>query len=191
MNYNLIPVAVVKAITGTTNDAVAQQQGETVIGILQNFLGLVLVKQNFTGEKVTIPYAFSRVVKPRYAPINSVSSLEVITNDGTYKADTSTLAVAEFTLELLPLFWILPLCKRLPNAVAGVKISYNAGLFSTWTEVPPVLQEAAQELLKYKYNADYIAGFQSEHFGDYSYTKGALVKGIPAEIAGMLEGINL
>ena len=71
MNYNLIPVAVVKGITGATDDAVAAQQGATVVGMLQAYLGLVLVKQDFSGEKVTIPYPFSRVIKPKYAPINS------------------------------------------------------------------------------------------------------------------------
>jgi len=193
MDYNLIPVEVVKAITGTTDNAVATQQGAAIIGMLQSYLGLVLKKQDFSGEKVTIPYPFSRVIKPHYAPINTVSELEVITSDGQYKQDTSYLACGEFTIELLPTFWAFGCKHFLPSAVAAVKITYNAGLYSTWTEVPAVLQEAAQELLKYKYNAAYAAGFQSEHLGDYSYTKGSFAanSGIPAEIAGMLDGLNL
>ena len=188
MNYNLIPVEVVKAITGTTDNTVATQQGAAIIGLLQNYLDMVLVKQDFTGEKVTIPYRLSRVIKPRFAPINSVSSLSVITSNGTYKANTSALAVGEFTIEILPHFWTLFQIPVLPSTVSAVEITYNAGLYSTWSEVPAILQEAAQELLKYKYNSGYVAGFQSEHFGDYSYTKGALVQGMPAEIAGMLDG---
>lgn len=193
MDYNLIPVEVVKSITGTTDDAVATQQGAAIVGMLQSYLGLVLKKQDFSGEKVTIPYPFARVIKPKYAPINTVSTLEVIKSDGTYKADTSHLACGRFTIELLPTFWSFGCKHILPSAVAAVELTYNAGLYSTWTEVPAVLQEAAQELLKYKYNAAYAAGFQSEHLGDYSYTKGGFAanSGIPAEIAGMLDGLNL
>lgn len=191
MDYNLIPIATVKAITGTTSDTVATQQGAAIIGLLQNYLGLVLKKQNFTDEKVTIPYPFSRVIKPMYAPVNSVSYLGTITNEGTYEQDTRHLAVGEFTIEILPTFWTCFHCKVLPSAVSAVKISYNAGLYNTWEEMPAILQEAAQELLKYKFNDGYIAGFQSEHLGDYSYTKGSFVRGLPAEIASMLDNINL
>lgn len=194
MDFNLIPVEVVKSITGTTDDAVATQQGAAIIGMLQAYLGLVLKKQDFTGEKVTIPYHFSRVIKPKYAPINSVSQVGIITHNGTYKADeTSYFAIGRFTVELLPHFWSCFHYSILPSAVAAVEISYNAGLYTAWSEVPAVIQEAAQELLKYKFDDDYSAGFQSEHFGDYSYTKGALTSkgGIPAEIASMLDGLEL
>lgn len=194
MDYNLIPVDVVKSITGTTDDAVATQQGAAIIGMLQAYLGLVLKKQDFTGEKVTIPYHFSRVIKPKYAPINSVSQVGIITHNGTYKADeTSYFAIGRFTVELLPHFWSCFHYSILPSAVAAVEISYNAGLYTAWSEVPAVIQEAAQELLKYKYASEYAAGFQSEHLGDYSYTKGSFAKnsGIPAEIAGMLDGLEL
>lgn len=191
MNYNLIPVEVVKSITGTNSDAVATQQGAAIIGMLQAYLGLVLVKQDFAGEKVTVPYAFSRVLKPKYAPINSISSLGVITSNGVYKTETKHLAIGRFTFEVLPTFWTCYPRSVVPQAVAAVEVTYNAGLYSTWSEVPAVIQEAAQELLKYKFNDGYVAGFQSEHLGDYSYTKGGFVKGLPAEIAGMLEGLNL
>ena len=194
MDFNLIPVEVVKSITGTTDDAVATQQGSAIIGMLQAYLGLVLKKQDFTGEKVTIPYHFSRVIKPKYAPINSVSQVGIITHNGTYKADeTSYFAIGRFTVEVLPHFWSCFHYSILPSAVAAVEISYNAGLYTTWSEVPAVIQEAAQELLKYKYDSEYAAGYQSEHLGDYSYTKGTFAKnsGIPAEIAGMLDGLEL
>ena len=191
MNYNLIPVAVVKGITGATDDAVAAQQGATVVGMLQAYLGLVLVKQDFSGEKVTIPYPFSRVIKPKYAPINSVSSLGVITNNGTYKTETKHLGVGEWSFEILPTFWTCFPKSVLPSCVSAVEVTYNAGLYDTWEQVPGIIQEAAIELLKYKYASDYQAGFQSEHFGDYSYTKGSFVRGIPVEIAGMLDGLNL
>lgn len=194
MDYNLIPVEVVKSITGTTDDTVATQQGAAIIGMLQAYLGLVLKKQDFTGEKVTIPYHFSRVIRPKYAPINTVSQVGIITNNGTYKADeTSYFAIGRFTVELLPHFWRCFHYSILPSSVAAVEISYNAGLYTAWSEVPAVIQEAAQELLKYKYASEYAAGFQSEHLGDYSYTKGTFANnsGIPAEIAGMLDRLEL
>lgn len=190
MIYDLIPTEVVKQITGTTDNTVAVSQGRAIVGMVQAYLGLVLVKQDFCKEKVTLPYPFSKVIRPMYAPINSVSFLGVITNNGTYKADTNAISVGEFTIEVLPHFWG---CFRphLPYGVSSVQMSYNAGLYSNWAEVPGILQEAMSELLKYKYSADYAAGFQSEHFGDYSYTKGSFVKGLPVEIAGMLDNLQL
>ena len=194
MDYNLIPVETVKAITGATDDAVATQLGAAIIGMLQSYLGLVLKKQDFTAEKITVPYHFSRVIRPKYAPINSVSQVGIITNNGTYKADEhSYFAIGRFTIEVLPHFWRCFHYSILPSSVAAVEMTYNAGLYSSWEEVPAVIQEAAQELLKYKYDSEYAAGYQSEHLGDYSYTKGSFAKnsGIPAEIAGMLDGLEL
>lgn len=191
MNYNLIPVETVKAITGTTDNTVAAQQGAVIIGMLQNYLGLVLKKQDFTNEKQPVPYKFSRIVKTRFAPINSVDSLYLLTHQAEYVASTADLAIGRFTVELLHSLWSGLNYQVLPDAVSAVKINYNAGLYDTWEEVPAILQEAAKELLKFKYDEDYAAGYQSEHIGDYSYTKGNLVKGLPAEIAGMLDGIEL
>lgn len=193
MNYNLIPADVVKSITGTTDNTVAAQQGAAIVGMVQAYLGLVLVKQDFSGEKITVPYDFQRVIWPKWAPINSVSTIGVITHAGTYKADTNAISIGEYSIELLPRFWSFFPRSVIPAAVGAIELSYNAGLYTTWSEVPAVLQEAMQELLKYKYNAGYIAGFNSEHLGDYSYTKGAFAanSGIPAEIAGMLDGLKL
>ena len=191
MNYNLIPVATVKEITGATTDAQAQAQGEAIVGMVQAYLGLVLVKQNFNGEKVTLPYELSRVIKPKYAPINSVASISVITSTGAYEADTAAISVGEYTFEVLPKFWSLCPYPVLPSAIAALSVTYNAGLYNSWSEVPGILQEAMRELLKYKYAAGYVAGFNSEHFGDYSYTKGGFVRGLPVEIAGMLDGLEL
>lgn len=194
MDYNLIPLEVVKEITGADSDALAATQGRAIVGMIQAYLGLVLVKQDFCNEKITVPYNFSRVIRPKYAPINSVSEIGIITNNGTYKADnTSYVAIGRFTVEVLPHFWRCFHHSPLPASVSAVEMSYNAGLYADWSEVPGVIQEAAQELLKYKYDEDCAAGFQSEHLGDYSYTKGAFAKnsGIPAEIAGMLDGLEL
>lgn len=193
MNYTLIPLDVVKSITGATTDDVAATQGRMIVGMVQAYLGLVLVKQNFVDEKVTLPYALSRVFMPKHAPINDVCSINVITHNGTYKADNKPISIGEYTVELLPRFWSCCARPVVPAAVSALQVTYNAGLYDDWSEVPAILQEAMQELLKYKYNSAYAAGFQSEHLGDYSYTKGAFAanSGIPAEIAGMLDGLNL
>lgn len=191
MNYNIIPVEVVKSITGATTDAIATAQGAAVVGMVQAYLGLVLVKQTFSNEKVTVAYEFQKIIHPKYAPINSVSDVKILTREGSYKAKTSALSVGEYVIELLPSFWWCFPKAVLPAAISGVEMTYNAGLYDTWTEVPGVIQEALQELLRYKFAVGYEAGFHSEHLGDYSYTKGTLVRGLPAEIAGMLDGLNL
>ena len=190
---SVIPAATITAITGATDNAIITMQGQTVIEMLEEFLGVLLIKRDISDEKITLPYGFSRVIKPKFAPINSVSKLEVITREGTYKANTDTLPIGTYVIELLPRFWSwfgwpYPI---LPKAVSAVKLSYNAGYFSSWSEFPAILQSAALELLKYKYASDLKAGFHSEHLGDYSYTKGALVRGLPVEIASSLEGLVL
>ena len=193
MNCNLIPLDVVKSITGATRDDVAATQGRAIVGMVQAYLGLVLVKQTFENEKVTVPYEFSRVILPKHAPINGICSVGIVTREGTYKADDKAVSFGEFTVEFLPRFWSCLPRFVVPAAVGAIELTYNAGLYDNWSEVPAVLQEAMTELLKYKYDAAYAAGFNSEHLGDYSYTKGAFAanSGIPAEIAGMLDGLNL
>jgi|GEM_PF-1979046 hypothetical protein len=190
---NIIPNAIITAITGATDAAEINMQGCAIIEMLEEFLGVLLVKRDISDEKITLPYSFSRVIKPKFAPLNSVASLEVITKNGNYKADTSTISIGAYTIELLPRFWYFfglpyPLW---PKAVSAIKLSYNAGYFSTWQELPAILQQAAVDLLKYKYASELKAGFHSEHLGDYSYTRGALVRGLPVDIASSLEGLIL
>lgn len=188
---NIIPAATITAITGATDANEIALQGCVIIEMLEEFLGVLLVKRDISEEKITLPYNFSKVLKPKFAPINSVSSLEVITHNGTYKAETKHLALGAYTIELLPRFWACFPYPVLPKAVAAVKLSYNAGYYSTWQEFPAILQQAAIDLLKYKYLYSYQMGFQSEHLGDYSYTKGNIVRGLPVEIASSLEGLVL
>ena len=186
---NIIPSEIVKEITGAKSDDKAALQANAVIELIEEFLGVLLIKRDIKDEKITLPYNFTRVIRPKFAPINSVASLEVITHEGTYKADTKHLALGAYTIELLPRFWFpYPV---LPRAVAAVKLSYNAGYFDRWQDLPALIQEAAEELLAFKYASDFKAGFQSEHLGDYSYTKGKLVRGLPEEIASMLEAVEL
>lgn len=187
----LIPLEVVKAITGTTNDVEATRQGNAVMQMLEAYLDTVLIKRDISAERITVPYNFSRMIEPKFNPVNSVSSLSIVTREGTYKADTNAISIGEYIIEFLPRFWFCFERPILPKAVAAVLLSYNAGHYDSWNDMPAILQEAALELLKYKYVTSLAAGFQSEHLGDYSYTKGAFVKGLPVEIASMLDGVVL
>lgn len=187
----LIPLDVVKAITGTTDNTVATRQGNAIMEMLEAYLDTVLIKRDVTNERITVPYQLSRLIEPKFNPINSVASLSVITRDGTYKADTQAISIGEYAIELLPRFWFCFARPILPKAVAAVLLSYNVGHFDSWADLPAILQEAALELLKYKYVTSLAAGFQSEHLGDYSYSKGSFVRGLPVEIASMLDGVVL
>lgn len=187
----LIPLEEVKAITGTTDNTVATRQGNAIMQMLEAYLNTVLIKRDITNERVTVPYEFSRLIEPKFNPINSVASLSVILRDGTYKADTQHISIGEYAIELLPRFWFCFPRPILPKAIAAILLSYNVGHFDSWSDLPAILQEAALELLKYKYVTSLAAGFQSEHLGDYSYTKGSFVRGLPVEIASMLDGVVL
>lgn len=188
---NIIPVATITAITGATDSGEIARQGEAVMQMLEAYMGILLVKRDISDELITVTYDFSRIIKPKYAPINSVTSLSIITREGTYKADTRTLSVGKFTIEMLPQFWFRFPVQVLPKAVAAIKLSYNAGYFDSWTNLPAIIQTAALELLKYMFASELKAGFHSEHLGDYSYTRGNIVRGLPVEIASMLDGVVL
>lgn len=178
----IIPVEVVKSITGATDDAVATMQGNAIVQLIEGYLGVTLIKQDFQNERITVPYKHSRVFKTKHYPINSVSALNFITADATYQASQKQLMLGYHIVEVIG---------TLPVGVSAVKITYNAGLYDSWADVPAIIQLAAEELLKYKFNPNYMAGFNSEHLGDYSYSKGSIVRGLPAEIAGMLDGVEL
>lgn len=178
----IIPVEVVKSITGATDDAVATMQGNAIVQLIEGYLCVTLIKQDFQNERITVPYKHSRVFKTKHCPINSVSALNFITADATYQASQKQLMLGYHIVEVIG---------TLPVGVSAVKITYNAGLYDSWADVPAIIQLAAEELLKYRFDPKFSAGYNSEHFGDYSYSKGSIVRGLPAEIAGMLDGVEL
>lgn len=188
---NIIPSNIITAITGATDTEEIARQGEAIIQLIEGYLEVLLVKRDITNEKITINYPYCRLIRPEFAPINSVSSLAVITYDGTYKANTSALSIGKHTVEILPRFWSCFPKRILPTSISAVEMSYNAGYFSTWAEFPAVLQDAIMDLLKYKYASNLNVGYQSEHLGDYSYTRGNIVRGIPQEIGTVLDNIRL
>lgn len=184
---NIIPAEIITAITGATDTATIEMQGNAIIQMLEAYLEVLLVKKDIQGEKITLPYA-GKIIQPKYAPINSVSKVEILQKDGTYKEHTTPMSVGAYSIEFLESGFFFH-CRE--HAVASIKLSYNAGYFSSWTEFPAILQQAAEELLKYMFVSDFNVGFQSEHLGDYSYTKGNIKRGLPVEIATILDGVVL
>ncbi len=178
----IIPLEDVKRITGATSDAVASTQGRAIVQLIEGYLGITLVKQDFQNERITVPYKHSRVFKTKHFPINSVRELTFMTAEATYQASPAQMLLG---------YHIVEVRGTLPVGVSAVKVSYNAGLFDSWADVPAIIQLAAEELLKYRFDPAFSAGFNSEHLGDYSYSKGSIVRGLPAEIAGMLDGVEL
>lgn len=177
-----IPFEIVKEITGAESDNLAAMQGRAVIGMLEAYLGVILIKRNFKNEKITVPYAKSHIFKAKHGPINSISELVMTAGDTDYSVPLDKVSFDSRYVEVKG---------KLPAHISALKMTYNAGLYDSWYDMPEVLLQAAEELLGYKYAADYKAGFTSEHLGDYSYSKGAMLRGLPIEIAGMLDGLVL
>lgn len=177
-----IPFDLIKSVTGATSDELAALQGRAIIGLIEGYLGVTLFKRDFINERITVPYAHSKIFKVKHGPLNSVSEMSLITCDADYQVSNKSLQLGYKAVEV---------SGKLPQGIAAVKISYNAGLYADWWEVPGIIQQAAIDLLKYKFVTDSVAGFTSEHLGDYSYSKGSIVRGLPAEIAGMLDGVVL
>lgn len=186
-----IPLEKIKEITGASDDAVATAQWNYAVGLVEGYLGVTLFKTDYTAEKITVPYGLSQVLVTKHGPINSVSAFSVITSDGTYQAKTNALSFNGHFMEVLRGFWSCFCGRVLPHAVAAVQVSYNAGLYDDISQLPAVVLESIFDLLDYKYNSDVHIGFASEHLGDYSYSRGNFVRGLPAEIAGALDGLNL
>lgn len=187
----IIPLEKIKQITGATSDAIATAQWRYAVGVIEGYLGVTLFKTDFKDEKITVPYGLSKVIATKHGPINSVCDFSVISSNGTYTAKTSALSFCGKLIEVLSGFWDCISVRILPQAVSAVQVSYNAGLYDDIAQVPDVLLESVFDLLDYKYNSDAHIGFTSEHLGDYSYSRGSFVRGLPAEIAGALDGLNL
>lgn len=188
----LIPLAKVKEITGATTDEQAAAQITAVQSMIEAYLNVLLIQTNITKEKVTMPYACTSIFSPRFLPINSVSEIKFLKSGGGYAPYNGAFSFDKFAVELAPQTWLslyYPRYKK--GAISAVLLSYNAGLYSDYSQAPALLAMAAEKLLAWTANPDALTGFTSEHLGDYSYTKGALVKGIPEGIAALLNGLNI
>ena len=156
--------------------------------LIEDFLGVVLFKSDFTDEKITVPYESMRIIRPAKTPINTVETVKFY---DWHKNEYKTYAHTHFVIgnETIEFKEYKPLRY---HGVAKVLLSYNAGLYDDNSQVPPILAVAAEKLLDYLFVSGSFGGaYQSEHLGDYSYSKAASVNGLPADIAGLLEGLHL
>lgn len=182
----------VKTVTGAKTDEEAATQACAVQELIEAYLGVTLIKTDFVDEKITVPYSLSQIIRPAKSPINSVDRIELLQSDGTYKAYMGKYSLGRENVQLLTKspegvsVWIIP------NKAGAVKMTYNAGLYDDYTQAPALLAAAAKGLIGWLFGDPHaLDGYQSEHLSDYSYTKGAAVRGIPAGIAGILDGIKL
>lgn len=189
----ILDLETVKKITGAETDEQAAVQITAVQELLQSYLGVLFIRKDIADEVLTVPYADATVFSPTYGPINSVIGLEVLNGGGTYTAYKGAVAHSKNAVQVLGnglrAFWY---AWRRAGVIGRIRISYNAGLWADYSAAPAVLGAAAKSLLDWLYNDPYaLGGYQSEHLSDYSYTKGATVRGIPSGVAGILDGIKL
>ena len=186
-NAYLISFSRVRGITRATTDEQAAGQLAAVTKIIEDFFGVVLFKTDFTDEKITVPYESMRIIRPAKTPINSVTAVKFYDwHKNEYKTYAHThFVIGNETIEFKEY-------KPWYHGVTKVLLSYNAGLYDDISQVPPILAVAAEKLLDYLFVSGSFGGaYQSEHLGDYSYSKAALVGGLPADIAGLLQGLHL
>ena len=177
----LIPLGKVKEMTGATTDEQAAVQSRAIEQMIEAYTGLTLFKKDVTQERITLPYGLQKVIRPVCLPVNSVE--EVRYGDG--KVYRGAVKCGTYGVELTELEGIVP-------QISALEISYNAGLYDDFSDAPAILQVAAEKLLYWFFVANEdTSGFSSEHLGEYSYTKGNLVRGIPQEIANILDSVRL
>lgn len=190
----ILDLEAVKEITKATNDEQAVAQITAVQEIMEDYLGVIFIKRDIVDEAVTFPYSRVRIISPEYVPINAVSEIKILQPDGSYKsAEHMRYSVGKETVQLLVGSLFAPNTPPLPyDKIAALKISYNAGLYDDYTKAPLLLKTAAQGLLGWLFNDPYaMGGYSAEHLSDYSYTKAALVNGLPEGIASILNKVRL
>lgn len=184
----IIPLEKVKQITKATTDEQAGLQLSAAVKLIEDFLGLVLLKTDFTDEKITIPYECMRIIRPAKKPINSIKEIKYY---DWHKCEYRKLEHNHYVVGTESIGF-KELRDLRHNGIAKVLLSYNAGLYDNLSQVPSILIFAVEKVLNYLFVSGNIGGgFKSEHLGDYSYSKDALVNGLPADIAGLLQGLHL
>ena len=190
----ILDLETVKKITKAKSNDVAAEQIEAVQEMMEAYLNITFIKRDIADEAVTLPYKKISIISPQYAPINSVKEIKVLQSDGSYqKATDIKYSLGKETVQILSgsLFahGVMP---RPAGQIAALKISYNAGLYDDYTQATALLKSAAQGLLGWLYADPYaMGGYSSEHLSDYSYTKAALVNGLPEGIAAILNKVRL
>ena len=177
----LIPLGKVKEMTGAKTDEQAAVQSRTIEHMIEAYTGQTLFKKDIANERITLPYGLQKVIRPECLPVNSVE--EIRYGDG--QVYSGSVKCGTYGVELGRTEGIKP-------QISALEISYNAGLYDDFADTPAILQFAAEKLLYWFFVAsEGITGFQSEHLGEYSYSKGNFVRGIPQEIASILDSVRL
>lgn len=190
----ILDLEAVKEITKATSDDVAAEQIEAAQELMEAYLNVTFIKRDVSDEPVTLPYKKISIISPQYAPINSVKEIKVLQSDGGYQAAADIkYSIGKETVQILAGSLFVPaVAPRPAGQIAALKISYNAGLYDDYTQAPALLSSAAQGLLSWLYTDPYaMGGYSSEHLSDYSYTKAALVNGLPEGIAAILNKVRL
>lgn len=190
----ILDLETVKKITKAKSNDVAAEQIEAVQELMEAYLNITFIKRDIADEAVTLPYKKISIISPQYAPINSVKEIKVLQSDGSYQtAADIKYSIGKETVQILSGSLFVPaVAPRPAGQIAALKISYNAGLYDDYTQAPALLKSAAQGLLSWLYADPYaMGGYSSEHLSDYSYTKAALVNGLPEGIAAILNKVRL
>lgn len=190
----ILDLETVKKITKAKSNDVAAEQIEAVQELMEAYLNITFIKRDVSDEQVTLPYKKISIISPQYAPINSVKEIKVLQIDGSYqKAADIKYSLGKETVQILAGSLFVPAVTPHPaGQITALKISYNAGLYDDYTQAPALLKNAAQGLLSWLYADPYaMGGYSSEHLSDYSYTKAALVNGLPEGIASILNKVRL
>ena len=190
----ILDLETVKKITKAKDDAQAAAQIEAAQELMEAYLNITFIKRDIADEAVTLPYKKISIVSPQYAPINSVKEIKVLQSDGSYQAAADIkYSIGKETVQILSGSLFAPgVMPRPAGQIAALKISYNAGLYDDYTQAPALLKSAAQGLLGWLFaDPDAMGGYSSEHLSDYSYTKAALVNGLPEGIAAILNKVRL
>ena len=190
----ILDLETVKEITKAKDDAQAAAQIEAAQELMEAYLNVTFIKRDIADEAVTLPYKKISIISPQYGPINSVKEIKVLQSDGSYRAAADIkYSIGKETVQILAGSLFVPAVVPHPaGQIAALKISYNAGLYDDYTQAPALLKSAAQGLLGWLFaDTEAMGGYSSEHLSDYSYTKAALVNGLPEGIAAILNKVRL
>jgi hypothetical protein len=165
-------------------DAEVQALIDAITSMIENYLGVLLLKRNIADEKHSIVYPQTRLLSAGFKPVNSITAI-------------SFLIRGEYVLQKPVGFEIAPKeggirldCGFLPVGYGTIKLSYNAGVYDDLAGVPALLKSTAQKLLAWYYSSG-ASNLKSETMGSYSYTSGDLKKGLPVQIISVLDTIKL
>lgn len=173
-------------ITGTEEDDAIKRMLADLTCQIEEYLGWVFVKRDVI-SKISIPYGLQfRFIVP-LMPINSLT--EITFKDCDFNEEVKELSNFNFDY-----YGMIESKLVLPTTLDGLKVSYNAGLYDSNSEIPAEYKNVASDLLELLYSIQYKNGgkVKSESLGDYSYTLQDLKTGnYPQNILNSLNYLKL